>query len=101
MDINLFNHLSDIQRNFNNKEIVVFSGYRSQETQNELRKADPTNVAKVSMHSKGQAIDFHISGVSEKKLALYCRRKRMGGVGLYNKSGFIHLDTGKVRNWNV
>jgi len=34
-------------------------------------------------------------------LALHktARAMQAGGVGLYSKSGFVHLDTGRVRYW--
>lgn len=44
------------------KPVQLISGYRSLDTNNELR-AHSRGVAKKSYHTKGQAMDFHIEGV--------------------------------------
>jgi uncharacterized protein YcbK (DUF882 family) len=56
-------------------------------------------VAKRSYHMKGQAADIRISGVSPRQLVRMARSMKMGGVGYYPRSGFIHVDTGPVRSW--
>ena len=44
------------------KPVQLISGYRSVDTNNELR-AHSRGVAKHSYHTKGQAMDFHIEGI--------------------------------------
>ncbi|HBR96298.1 MAG TPA: hypothetical protein DD979_02835 [Gammaproteobacteria bacterium] len=78
--------------------IELYSGYRSPETNRELRKHNK-GVAKKSYHMRGMAADIRIPGVSleaTRKAAIALGR---GGVGYYAKSGFIHVDTGWVRHW--
>ena len=50
----------------------LVSGYRSLDTNNELR-ARSRGVAKKSYHTKGQAMDFHIEGVSLANIRKACR----------------------------
>lgn len=79
--------------------VQVISGYRSPATHEMLRAADPGGVAASSLHVSGEAIDLHVDGrplhqVREAALAL-----GGGGVGYYPRSGFVHLDIGRVRVW--
>ena len=48
-----------------------------------------------SRHTQGRAIDMVLPGVSNDDLAEYTRQYGFVGVGIYPKSGFVHLD---VRN---
>lgn len=77
----------------------VFSGYRSPKTNAHLA-ANSTGVAKKSLHMQGRAIDVCIEGMSATQLAKIARKLKLGGVGCYKRSGFVHLDTGAVRHWN-
>ena len=45
-----------------------------------------------SRHTQGRAIDMVIPGVSNEDLAAYVRQFGFVGVGIYPKSGFVHLD---------
>ena len=56
-------------------------------------------VAKRSMHTQGRAIDVRVPNVATEQLYALARGLRGGGVGLYRKSAFVHLDTGRVRYW--
>ena len=76
----------------------VISGYRSPITNATLR-ARSSGVAKRSLHMYGMAIDVRLSGISTRGLRNVARRLRRGGVGYYRSSRFIHIDTGRVRNW--
>ncbi len=59
------------------KPVQLISGYRSVDTNNELR-AHRRGVAKHSYHTKGQAMDFHIEGISLSQYSqsgvIYARR---------------------------
>lgn len=76
----------------------VISGYRSPKTNAMLRKSS-SGVAKKSLHMQGRAIDVRMSGLSVSDLRKAALSLRAGGVGYYPASGFIHLDTGRVRTW--
>ena len=76
----------------------MISGYRSEET-NSLLRAAGTGVAKHSLHIEGKAIDIRLPGYELKTLRHAAVDLRMGGVGYYPSSDFVHLDTGRIRYW--
>jgi hypothetical protein len=49
-----------------------------------------------SRHTQGRAIDMVLPGVSNEQLADYVRTYGFVGVGIYPKSGFVHLDVRDV-----
>ncbi len=78
----------------------VISGYRSPQTNARLRgKGSDSGVAKKSLHMEGRAIDVRFSELSTKRLRDYAVDLCTGGVGYYPTSDFVHLDTGRHRNW--
>lgn len=76
----------------------LLSGYRSPKTNANLRRVG-TGVAKNSFHMYGQALDIRAPGMSTSSLRRTAMSLKAGGVGFYPKSGFVHIDTGKVRSW--
>ena len=76
----------------------VVSGYRSPVTNAILRKNN-TGVAKNSYHMRGMAVDAYLPKVELKTLQRAALSLRAGGVGYYPKTGFVHLDSGRVRSW--
>ena len=76
----------------------IISGYRSPKTNQALRKST-SGVAKRSLHMQGKAIDARLPDIELKKLRNVAISLQAGGVGYYSKSGFLHLDTGRPRNW--
>lgn len=76
----------------------VVSGYRSPATNAKLAKKSG-NVARRSMHLLGKAIDVRLPGRPLRKLHKAAVAQKTGGVGLYPKSDFVHLDVGRVRYW--
>jgi uncharacterized protein YcbK (DUF882 family) len=57
-------------------------------------------VAENSQHLYGRAIDVRFpERLADAVTAARALRRR--GVGWYPHSGFIHLDTGPVRNWDL
>ncbi len=99
MDKRLFDLLYNLQQVLNVKpEFHVISGYRCPET-NQMLAARSNNVAKKSYHMKGMAMDLAIPGVALKDLRDAARSLKLGGVGFYPRSGFVHIDTGPVRSW--
>jgi len=76
----------------------IISGYRSPQTNRSLRN-NSNGVAKNSYHMQGKAVDLRLQGVPLKTVRKAALDLRMGGVGYYSKSGFVHIDSGKVRSW--
>jgi uncharacterized protein YcbK (DUF882 family) len=81
--------------------IHIISGYRSAET-NAMLKNIGRNVAKKSMHVQGKAIDLYFPDVPTERLRNSALVRDIGGVGYYPRSGtsgFVHVDSGRVRHW--
>jgi uncharacterized protein YcbK (DUF882 family) len=76
----------------------VFSGYRSPTTNAMLRETT-NGVARGSLHMQGQAIDVDLPGTHLSSLEKAAIHLKSGGVGYYPASDFVHVDTGRVRNW--
>jgi uncharacterized protein YcbK (DUF882 family) len=80
----------------------IISGYRSPATNALLRErgGSTTGVASHSLHMDGKAIDIRIPGVKLENLRAAARSLKLGGVGFYPSSNFVHVDTGRVRYWD-
>jgi LysM repeat protein len=74
--------LQKIAEEFPGKRIEIVSGQRTKKQKNHE-----------SYHNKGQALDFRVAGVSNKKLVRFVRKFKNVGVGYYPNSVFIHMDT--------
>ncbi len=99
MDLALIDQLAEIQKRVSSSEYVhVLSGYRTAATNAALRKRS-SNVAKFSLHMEGRAADIHIPGLRTRELQSIAKDLKAGGVGYYGRSGFVHIDTGKIRHW--
>ncbi len=79
-------------------KIEVISAYRSPKSNHLLQQKDK-GVSKNSLHMKGRAIDIYVPGVPLKTLRDKAKALKRGGVGYYPKSGFIHVDNGRIRCW--
>jgi uncharacterized protein YcbK (DUF882 family) len=78
----------------------VVSAYRSPKTNEMLRgRSAATGVAKKSQHLLGKAIDLRLEGVPTAVLRDAALQLGRGGVGYYEASDFVHMDTGRVRRW--
>ena len=79
----------------------IISGYRSPHTNSMLRERGgaTTGVATKSLHMVGKAIDIRIPGVKLDHLRGAARSLKLGGVGYYPSSNFVHVDVGRVRFW--
>jgi len=82
----------------NKRPTSVISGYRSRETNRRLAQTN-VGVAKNSYHVKGRAIDIRMTGQSSTDIRDIALQLRVGGVGYYQRSDFVHLDTGPTRYW--
>lgn len=97
----LYQNMYQLQQLFSSHEpLYVISGYRAPKTNAGLRHASD-GVAEHSLHMQGRAIDIRIPGVSHRHLHKAALAMASGGVGYYPKSGFIHIDTGRVRHWTA
>jgi uncharacterized protein YcbK (DUF882 family) len=99
-DPRLYDILSDLTASIGHPggEIDIVCGYRTPST-NESLRAHTTGVAKNSLHIQAEAIDLRMPGVDTLKLRQAALALRRGGVGYYPHSDFIHVDTGRVRQW--
>lgn len=79
----------------------VISGYRTAETNAMLqeRGGSHSGVATHSLHMDGKAIDIRVPGIKLEHLRDVAKSLRIGGVGYYPASNFVHVDTGRVRYW--
>lgn len=78
----------------------VVSAYRSPRTNEMLRgRSVNTGVAKNSQHLLGKAIDVRLEGVRTTRLRDAALAMQRGGVGFYEASDFVHMDTGRPRSW--
>jgi uncharacterized protein YcbK (DUF882 family) len=57
-------------------------------------------VARDSQHTHGNAIDFFIPRIPTTRLQAWAKEQKLGGVGLYLQSAFVHMDTGPIRYWS-
>lgn len=99
-DPHLFDLLADLTAAAGkpDAEIAVICGYRSPWS-NEFLRAHTAGVAKHSLHMQARAIDIRLPGVSTLDLRDAALSLHRGGVGYYPRSGFIHVDTGRVTQW--
>lgn len=74
--------------------IQLNSGYRTQATNQRLEGA-----ALNSMHLHGRAADVVFRGLPVSYIGQLAQHYSGGGVGFYPQSGFVHVDTGRIRTW--
>jgi uncharacterized protein YcbK (DUF882 family) len=99
IDTNLLDLLVELHRRAGSRTpFHVISGYRSPKTNAMLASANG-GVAKRSLHMDGKAIDIRLHDVALSDLRQAALDMKAGGVGYYKKSDFIHIDTGRVRQW--
>lgn len=76
----------------------IISGYRSPAT-NAMLHERSGGVASRSFHIQGRAIDINVPGRDLAQVHRAALSMQAGGVGYYQKSDFVHVDTGPVRRW--
>lgn len=76
----------------------IYSAYRSPGTNAMLRR-EGWGVARNSLHMQGMAIDIGLPGREPRDVASCALSLQRGGVGIYPRSSFVHLDVGEVRTW--
>lgn len=98
MDDRLVATVLKAARHFSVNRVDIVSGFRSPKYNLLLRKKG-REVARDSQHTHGNAVDFRLPGIAVKALHAWAKSQRMGGVGLYKSSGFVHMDTARIRYW--
>ena len=99
MEPQLFDALHAINTRLEtNQPFQIISGYRSPKT-NAALHAKSKGVASNSQHTLGKAVDVRIQGVDLRNLQKAALNVSAGGVGFYPQSNFVHVDTGRVRQW--
>ena len=99
MDRHLLDDLVRLHASLGTEEpLHLLSGYRTPATNAKLRKRSK-GVAKYSLHMEGRAADIHVPGIRTRDLHEAAVAMQAGGVGYYRRSGFVHVDTGRVRQW--
>jgi uncharacterized protein YcbK (DUF882 family) len=98
IDARLYDILHALCAQCGGGEIEIISAYRSPRTNAQLRAAS-RGVAERSLHLEGRAIDIRLAGSSTARLRDAAVALGEGGVGYYPKSDFVHLDTGRARQW--
>jgi uncharacterized protein YcbK (DUF882 family) len=99
MDGKLIGVVCSAAKQFKSDFVQVVSGFRHPKYNLMLRKKGH-QVARDSQHTHGNAVDFTIPRVSIQKLQEWAKAQKLGGVGIYLSSNFIHMDTGPIRFWS-
>jgi uncharacterized protein YcbK (DUF882 family) len=99
MDPQLLDIMYEVRASLGGKgTFEIISAYRSPKTNQMLLDAGK-GVARKSQHLLGKAIDIRLRNVASSELRDAALRMKRGGVGYYEKSNFVHIDTGRVRRW--
>jgi uncharacterized protein YcbK (DUF882 family) len=76
----------------------IISAYRSPQT-NDMLHRKSSGVASRSLHMDGMAIDVRLADTKSSRLRDVAADMKLGGVGYYAQSNFVHLDIGRPRQW--
>jgi uncharacterized protein YcbK (DUF882 family) len=100
MDVRLYDQLFDLARAAQvEPHYEIISAYRSQESNDKMSSRPGSGVAKKSLHMQGRAIDVRLRNCPTSKLRDLALEAKRGGVGYYERSDFVHIDTGNFRTW--
>jgi uncharacterized protein YcbK (DUF882 family) len=99
MDVGVIDFLADVLDSVGETSATILSGYRTAET-NAMLALTTFGVAEHSQHILGRALDVRLDAKISAAMNA-ARAMQRGGVGWYPHSGFIHIDTGPVRNWTL
>lgn len=96
VDEGLVERLQQIRNHFE-KAVIITSGYRCA-----THNAEVGGVAG-SRHTKGQAADFYIPGITPAEIAKFAESIGVKGIGLYEKADcgddFVHIDTREKKSF--
>jgi uncharacterized protein YcbK (DUF882 family) len=99
VDVGVIDFLAALMDAMGATRATVLSGYRTVATNGLLARTN-FGVADNSQHLYGRALDILFDTRLEAAMKT-ARAMKRGGVGWYPRSGFIHIDTGPVRNWTL
>jgi len=99
MDVGVLDFLADVLDAVGETKATILSAYRTPAT-NAMLARTMFGVAENSQHMYGRALDICLGSKLVEAMEA-ARAMRRGGVGWYPHSGFIHIDTGPVRNWTL
>jgi len=99
IDVGVLDFLSGVMQAVDLPSAQILSAYRTPATNAMLSKTQ-FGAAENSQHIYGRAHDVHFGDKLAEAMTA-ARKMERGGVGWYPHSGFIHLDSGPVRNWDL
>jgi uncharacterized protein YcbK (DUF882 family) len=100
MDPHLFDQLVDLAAAAGvEPSYEIISGYRSPESNSKMAAMPGSGVSKRSLHMQGRAMDVRLKGCTVERLRDLALEAKRGGVGYYQRSQFVHIDTGSFRTW--
>src|SRR5712691_2164342 len=99
IDVGIMDFLAAVMDAVGATRATVLSAYRTRAT-NAMLARTTFGVADNSQHLYGRALDVRLDSRVEEAMRA-AREMQRGGVGWYPHSGFIHLDSGPVRNWTL
>jgi uncharacterized protein YcbK (DUF882 family) len=100
MDARLLDQLFDLAQACGvAPDFEIISGYRSPESNAKMAAPPGSGVAKKSLHMQGRAIDVRLRKCATSRLRDLALAAKKGGVGYYQRSDFVHVDTGSFRTW--
>jgi len=100
IDPRLFDQLHDLALAANrDPRFEIISGYRSPESNARMSARPGSGVAKKSLHMQGRALDVRLKSCTCSSLRDLALAAKQGGVGYYQRSDFVHIDTGAFRTW--
>jgi uncharacterized protein YcbK (DUF882 family) len=100
IDPRLFDQLHDLALAAHcEPRFEIISGYRSPESNDKMSAKPGSGVAKKSLHMQGRALDVRLKHCSCADLRDLALAAKQGGVGYYQRSDFVHIDTGAFRTW--
>jgi uncharacterized protein YcbK (DUF882 family) len=99
IDVGVIDFLADVLAAVGETRATILSAYRTAET-NAMLARTTFGVAEHSQHIYGRALDLRLDAKLAEAMNA-ARTMQRGGVGWYPHSGFMHIDTGPVRNWTL
>lgn len=95
INLNLLDVLYAVMASYDGRaELEVVRGHMSNPEESPYVTGSPN-----AFHNAGTGVDVRVRGVTMEHLAADFIRWVDGGVGMYPKQNFVHLDIGPTRRW--